>query len=179
MADLPTGRAVGRSAVGRSAVGRQCLMRIVHYVNQFYAGLGGEDSAGIGPRVLDGMVGPGRLLSQLLGDEHHIVATIVCGDDYAASNAAAAQELLEMARGAGAELLVAGPAFGSGRYGLACARLVAAAHAAALPASASMHPDNPGISEAGKAPVIAAGATAREMRPSVQRLAAAVARLAD
>ena len=153
-------------------------MRIVHYVNQFYAGLGGEDSAGIGPRALDGTVGPGRLLSQLLGDEHHIVATIVCGDDHAASNAAAAQELLEMARGAGAELLVAGPAFGSGRYGLACARLVAAAHAAALPAVASMHPDNPGISEVGKAPVIAAGATAREMRPSVQRLAAAVGKLA-
>jgi glycine reductase len=153
-------------------------MRIVHYVNQFYAGLGGEDSAGIGPRVLDGTVGPGRLLSQLLGDQHQVVATLVCGDDHAASNAAAAHELLELARGAGAELLVAGPAFGSGRYGLACARLVAAAHAEALPALASMHQDNPGISEAGKAPVIAAGATAREMRPSVQRLAAAVAKLA-
>lgn len=153
-------------------------MRIVHYVNQFYAGLGGEDSAGIGPRVIDGTVGPGRLLSQMLGDEHQIVATLVCGDDYAASNAAVAQELLDMARSADAGLLVAGPAFGSGRYGLACARLVAAAHAGSLPALASMHPDNPGISEAGKAPVIASSATAREMRPSVQRLAAAVAKLA-
>ena len=154
-------------------------MRIVHYVNQFYAGLGGEDSAGIGPRVVDGTVGPGRLLTQLLGAEHDIVATLVCGDDYAASNAAAAPELLEMARAADAELLVAGPAFGSGRYGLACARLVAAAHAGALPALASMHPDNPGISEAGDAPVIASGATAREMRPSVQRLAAAIPKLAS
>ena len=153
-------------------------MRIVHYVNQFYAGLGGEDSAGIGPRVIDGTVGPGRLLSQILGDEHQIVATLVCGDDHAASNATVAQELLDMARSADAELLVAGPAFGSGRYGLACARLVAAAHAGGLPALASMHPDNPGISEAGKAPVIASSATAREMRPSVQRLAAAVAKLA-
>lgn len=153
-------------------------MRIVHYVNQFYAGLGGEDAAGIGPRVLDGTVGPGRLLTQLLGADHQVVATVVCGDDHAASNAAAAPELLEMARAAGAELLVAGPAFGSGRYGLACARLVAAAHVGGLPAVASMHPDNPGISDAGDAPVIAAGATAREMRPSVQRLAAAVAKLA-
>jgi glycine reductase len=153
-------------------------MRIVHYVNQFYAGLGGEDSAGIGPRVLEGTVGPGRLLTQLLGADHEIVATLVCGDDHAASNATAAQELLEMARDAGAEVLVAGPAFGSGRYGLACARLVAAAHAAGLPALASMHPDNPGISDAGDTPVIASGATAREMRPSVQRLAAAVVKLA-
>jgi betaine reductase len=153
-------------------------MRIVHYVNQFYAGLGGEEAAGIGPRVLDGTVGPGRLLAQLLGDEHRIVATLVCGDDHAASHATVAEELLEMARSAEAELLVAGPAFGSGRYGLACARLVAAAHAAGLPALASMHPDNPGLSDAGEAPVVAAGATAREMRPTVQKVAAAVVKLA-
>ncbi|MBV9315737.1 MAG: glycine/betaine/sarcosine/D-proline family reductase selenoprotein B [Pseudonocardia sp.] len=153
-------------------------MRIVHYVNQFYAGLGGEDSAGIGARVLKGTVGPGRLLAQLLGAEHDIVATLVCGDDHAASHTTAAPELLKMAQAAGADLLVAGPAFGSGRYGLACARLAAVAQAAGLPALAAMHPDNPGISEAGDAPVIAAGATAREMRPSVQRLAAAVTKLA-
>src|SRR5262245_42330966 len=107
-------------------------MRIVHYVNQFYAGLGGEEAASIGPQRLDGTVGPGRLLAQLLGDEHPIVATIVCGDDNAASNAVVSQELLQLARGAGAELLIAGPAFSSGRYGLACARLVAAAHADGL-----------------------------------------------
>jgi glycine reductase complex component B subunit gamma len=153
-------------------------MRIVHYVNQFYAGLGGEDAAGIGPRVRAGTVGPGRLLAQLLGDEYQIVATIVCGDNYAASDAAVARELLGMARAAGAELLVAGPAFGSGRYGLACARLVAAADAAGLPALATMHPDNPGITDAGAAPVVAAGAAAREMRPTLQRVAAAIAKLA-
>lgn len=153
-------------------------MRIAHYLNQFYAGLGGEDAAQLGPRVLDGPVGPGRLLQQLLGEQHQIVATIACGDDHAATTPGIAEELLAAAREAGAELLVAGPAFGSGRYGLVCARLVATATAAGLPALASMHPDNPGLAEAGTAPVIAAGATAREMRPSLQRLAAAVATMA-
>lgn len=153
-------------------------MRLVHYVNQFYAGLGGEDAAGLGPQVLDGPVGPGRLLQQLLGDEHRIVATVVCGDDYAASDPAVSQQLLGMAREAGAELLIAGPAFGSGRYGLVCARLVAAADAAGLPAVASMHPENPGIGEAGGAAVVASGAIAKQMRPSMQRLAPAVAKLA-
>jgi glycine reductase complex component B subunit gamma len=153
-------------------------MRLVHYINQFYAGLGGEDAAGLGPRVLDGVVGPGRLLQQLLGEDHQIVATVVCGDDHAASDPAVAEELLAMARTAGGELLVAGPAFGSGRYGLVCARLVAAAQGAGLPAVASMHPDNPGIGEAGTAPVVEAGAAARHMRPTLQRLAAAVAKLA-
>jgi glycine reductase len=153
-------------------------MRLVHYVNQFYAGLGGEDAAGLGPRVLDGAAGPGRLLQQLLGADHQIVATVVCGDDYAASNPAVSAELLAMARNAGGELLIAGPAFGSGRYGLVCARLVAAAQAAGLPSVASMHPDNPGIGDAGAAPVVEAGAVARQMRPTMQRLAAAVAKLA-
>jgi len=153
-------------------------MRLVHYINQFYAGFGGEDAAGLSPRVLDGTTGPGRLLQQLLGEDHQIVATVVCGDDYAASDSAVSAELLEMARAADAELLVAGPAFGSGRYGLVCGRLVAAAQAADLPAVASMHPDNPGIGEAGAAPVVAAGAGSRQMRPTLERLAAAVAKLA-
>lgn len=153
-------------------------MRIVCYLNQFYAGLGGEDAASLGPRVLDGPVGPGRLLAQLLGDEHEIVATVVCGDDHAAATPGVTEELLGMAREAGAELLVAGPAFGSGRYGLACARLAAAGTAAGLPSLAAMHPDNPGLGEAGAAPVVAAGASAREMRTSLQRVAPAVAKLA-
>jgi len=153
-------------------------MRIVHYVNQFYAGLGGEDAASLGPRVLDGPVGPGRLLQQLLGDEHPIVATVVCGDDHAASDPTVSTQLYEMVRAAGGELLIAGPAFGSGRYGLVCARLAATAQAAGLPALATMHPDNPGIGDAGAAPVVASGAVAKDMRPTLVRVAAAVAKLA-
>lgn len=153
-------------------------MRVVHYLNQFYAGLGGEEAAHVGPRALDGPVGPGRLLQQLLGGDYEIVATLACGDDHAASTPAAADELLELAREAGTELLVAGPAFGSGRYGLACARLVAAAASAGLPAIASMHPDNPGIGDAGSAAVVSAGANARQMRPTLERLATAVVKIA-
>jgi glycine reductase len=38
-----------------------------------------------------------------------------------------------------------------------------------------MHPDNPGLEEAGGALVLASGATAREMRPSLERFARAIA----
>jgi betaine reductase len=157
-------------------------MRVVHYINQFYAGLGGEDAAAMEPRVVAGAVGPGRLLDQLLGGlsggTHRIVATVVCGDDHAAAATGATERLLDLVREQGAELLLTGPAFGSGRYGLACARLAAAGTAAGLPAIAAMHPDNPGLGEAGSAPVVASGAVAREMRPSVQRLAVAAVKLA-
>ncbi len=69
--------------------------------------------------------------------------------------------------------MVAGPAFTSGRYGLACARVVAAAAAAGIPAVAAMHPDNPGLDEAGTAPVVASGEVARTMGPSMETLAGA------
>ena len=153
-------------------------MKIVHYVNQFFAGIGGEEAAGSGPELREGAVGPGKRLAALLGDEHEIVVTALCGDDHASGHPEFAAALIEQAREAGAELLVAGPAFGSGRYGLACARLVATAAEAGLPALAAMHPDNPGLAEAAGAPVVESGATAREMRPSLERLATATRKLA-
>ncbi len=153
-------------------------MRVVHYVNQFFAGVGGEEAAGTGPELRDGAVGPGRRLATLLGDEHEIVATVVCGDDHAAGHPEFADTLVEQARAHGAELLIAGPAFTSGRYGLACARIAAAAAEAGLIAVAAMHPDNPGLAEAAGTPVVQSGATAREMGPSLERLAAAARILA-
>ncbi|MDQ3850178.1 MAG: glycine/betaine/sarcosine/D-proline family reductase selenoprotein B, partial [Actinomycetota bacterium] len=152
-------------------------MRIAHYLNQFFAGIGAEDAAGTGPDLREGPVGPGKRLAALLGDDHEIVATVFCGDDHASGHPDFASALVERAREHGAELLVAGPAFTSGRYGLACARIVGAAVEAGLPAIAAMHPDNPGLAEAAGTPVIQSGATAREMRPSLERLAAAARKL--
>ncbi len=152
--------------------------RIVHYINQFYAGVGREEVADTPPEVRDGPVGPGNLLAKLLGDDFEIVATVVCGDDYATQEETAIDEILELAQGTDGDLLVAGPAFGSGRYGFACARLAAAATEAGLPAITAMHEDNPGVDEAAPAPVIASGSTSRDMRDSLEQLAPAVKKLA-
>lgn len=153
-------------------------MKIVHYVNQFFAGMGGEDSAGTGPELRDGAVGPGRKLAALLGDEHEIVATAVCGDDYAASHPEFAAELVTQAEERGAEMIVAGPAFTSGRYGMACARIAAAASDAGLLGLAAMHPDNPGLGEAAGTTVVESGLTARQMKDSLERFAAAALKVA-
>lgn len=154
-------------------------MRVVHYLNQFFVGIGGEDAADTPPGRREGPVGPGNLLARLLGDEHDVVATVYCGDDHAASESDAAEQIVELALEADAELLVAGPAFTSGRNGLACGRVVAAAIEVDLPAVASMHPDNVGVDEAGTAPVIEAGETSGDMRASMERLAAAASKLAE
>ena len=61
-------------------------MKVIHYLNQFFGGLGGEEEAGVGLEVRDGAVGPGRLLEQVLGDGSTVVKTIICGDNYAAEN---------------------------------------------------------------------------------------------
>ncbi|MBQ3447362.1 MAG: glycine/betaine/sarcosine/D-proline family reductase selenoprotein B, partial [Synergistaceae bacterium] len=60
--------------------------RIVHYINQFYAGIGGEDKADYQPEIREGVVGPGMALKAAFKGEAEIVATVICGDSYFASN---------------------------------------------------------------------------------------------
>ena len=153
------------------------MARIVHYLNQFFIGAGGEDAAASPPSSQPGAVGPGKRLAQLLGDDHEIVATVSCGDDDAAGRPEAVGEIVALIQEAQPDLVVAGPAFTSGRYGLACARVAGAAVAAGIPAVAAMHPDNPGIDEKGAAPVVASGEAARLMGPALDTLSAAVKKI--
>jgi glycine reductase complex component B subunit gamma len=121
-------------------------LRIVHYVNQFFGQIGGEDKAGVGPQVVQGPVGPGRLLQQLLGNEGEVVATAICGDNYFAENAdLAADELVRLIEPFEPQLLIAGPAFNAGRYGPACGRLCQAVQRElGIPAITGMYEENPG-----------------------------------
>ncbi|MBW3547938.1 MAG: glycine/betaine/sarcosine/D-proline family reductase selenoprotein B [Actinobacteria bacterium] len=151
------------------------MTKIVHYINQFFAGIGGEDAAGSPPVRVEGAIGPGRRLQQLLGDDLHIVATVHCGDDYASGSADAVQEILALVRQDDPDLVIAGPAFTSGRYGLACARVAAAATEHGLTSLAAMHEDNPGVDEGGAATIVRSGVAAREMGSSLETLAAAAA----
>ncbi|MGH9286042.1 MAG: glycine/betaine/sarcosine/D-proline family reductase selenoprotein B, partial [Acidimicrobiales bacterium] len=101
-------------ASGPRTKGGAEIARIVHYLNQFFAGVGGEDAAGTPPARTEGAIGPGRKLAQLLGPDHEIVATVSCGDDHAASVEGATEAIVALIRGAGPDLVVAGPAFTSG-----------------------------------------------------------------
>ncbi len=60
--------------------------KVVHYINQFFAGIGGEEKANIPPEMRDGVVGPGMAFAGALKDDMEIVATIICGDSYYAQN---------------------------------------------------------------------------------------------
>ena len=50
--------------------------RVVHYINQFFAGIGGEDQADVGPGVVEGPKGPGLVLQKVLEGSGEVVATI-------------------------------------------------------------------------------------------------------
>ena len=122
-------------------------MRVVHYLNQFFGGLGGEEVAGAKPETRDQAVGPGRLLEQLLGQDSKVVRTIICGDNYAAENPDVLKErVLREVQDAGGELFVAGPCFEAGRYGAAAGALCVAVRAElGIPVVTGMAAENPGV----------------------------------
>jgi glycine reductase complex component B subunit gamma len=153
-------------------------LRVVHYVNQFFGGIGGEEHADVGVTVKNGAVGPGRLLEKALGDGVRLEATIICGDNFASDRAD------EASRAIAAELdrlkpdvLVAGPAFGSGRYGLACALACKIAQARKIPAVTAMHPENPGASARREIYIMPTGASTTSTQAALDALADVVRRL--
>ena len=122
-------------------------VRVLHYINQFFAGIGGEEKADVPVGLVEGAVGPGKRLQALLGDSAQIVATAYCGDNYFNDHPNEAQaSIIEIARERDVKMLVAGPAFGSGRFGFACAEICHAVSTARdLYAVTAMHPENPGV----------------------------------
>ena len=59
------------------------MIKVVHYINQFFAQIGGEEMAHIPAERHDGEVkGPGAAFKAAFKDEAEIISTIVCGDSY-------------------------------------------------------------------------------------------------
>ena len=156
-------------------------MRVVHYLNQFFGGLGGEEKAGVAPQTKDGAVGPGRLLEQVLGEDAQVVRTIICGDNYAAENL---DELtafvLREAAEANAELFVAGPCFEAGRYGVAAGAVCSAVSAELeIPAVTGMALENPGVDlYRQNIYIVDSGQSASDMRNVLEKMASIAMKLA-
>ena len=123
------------------------MIRVVHYINQFYAGIGGEDKADQIPLSMDKILGPGVGLQKELGDKGEIVGTVVCGDGFYGEHTEEARaKCLELIRAFKPDLLVAGPAFNAGRYGFACGDIAATvASVLGIRTVTSMYHENPGV----------------------------------
>lgn len=149
-------------------------LRVVHYVNQFFGGVGGEDVANVGVSLTDGAIGAGRALQQAFADQGTVIGTLICGDNYVHDHRDEALTALEThLRELLPDVVIAGPAFGSGRYGLACTEVCKLAKALGLPAVTSMHPDNPGA-QVSDIVIVPTGETSADMAtalPAMTRLA--------
>ena len=148
-------------------------MRVVHYLNQFFGGLGGEEQAGAPLESRDIAVGPGKLFEQLLGGNSRVVSTLICGDNYAVEN----QErfigtALEKIRQAKADLLVAGPCFLAGRYGMAAGALCTQVEAKlGMPVITGMARENPGADLYREALyIVDSGDNAAKMRDVLEKM---------
>ena len=149
-------------------------MRVVHYLNQFFAGLGGEEKAGVPLETRAGAVGPGKLLEQLLGEETQVVLTLICGDNYAVENQdawlAAALEKIQQSK---ADLFVAGPCFLAGRYGMAAGALCVAVQAKlGIAVVTGMAQENPGADLYRESLyIVDSGDSAAKMRDALEKMA--------
>ena len=146
---------------------------ILHYINQFFAGIGGEEKADTPPQYRDGPIGPGVSLARHLGDQAIITGTLICGDNYFIEHQEeAVTQLLGMADTCRADILVAGPAFNSGRYGTACGTLATAWQRHGGPAVTAMNVNNPGVQLfQNDLYILPTGATAASMNDALTKLA--------
>ena len=152
-------------------------MKVVHYLNQFFAGLGGEEAASQEPVRIEGAAGPGR---GLVAAGLDIDVTLACGDDrFGEHEAESLARLLRWLEEIRPDVLVCGPSFGSGRYGYACGSLAREAGRRGISVVSGMTPDSPGVLAAeGAAYIVPTGPNVASMRTALPVIASLAGRLA-
>ena len=157
-------------------------IKVVHYINQFFANIGGEEMAHVPAEIRVGeVVGPGLAFKQAFGEEAEIVATIICGDSYFNENLEEAKaSILAMVKEQNPDVFIAGPAFNAGRYGVACGTVCdMIQEELGIPAVTGMYEENPGADMfKNKVYTVATKNSAAGMRAAVKSMAPLALKLA-
>lgn len=121
--------------------------KVLYYVNQFFGQIGGEEKAGMEPVYKNEKIGPAAGFEGLLGGEGEVIGTLICGDNYFNENKEdALKYILGVIKEANPDIVVAGPAFNAGRYGMACGEIAKEImEQLNIPAVTGMYVENPGI----------------------------------
>jgi len=154
--------------------------KVVYYLNQFFGQIGGEDKAGIEPFSKDKAIGPAGGFDNLIGDKGEVVATVICGDNYFNENTDAVNTVLDMIKEYNPDLVIAGPAFNAGRYGVACAEVSKVVEGELnIPVITAMYHENPAVDSCKKeAYIVETSDSAAGMRDALPRMAAIAKKLA-
>ncbi len=148
-------------------------IKVVHYINQFFAGIGGEEKADHKPEVREGAVGPGMAMNAAFKGEAEVVATVICGDSYFGENTEEAKkEVLELIKKYEPDLFISGPAFNAGRYGFAAGTMAETVQEELdIPVVTGMFEENPGADMFRKSVyTIATKDSAADMRNAVPKM---------
>ncbi len=154
--------------------GGENLKKAIHYINQFFGQIGGEDQADFEPTIQEGTVGPALLLNNLLGSEAEVTHTVICGDNFMGSRTEEAIErILDFLEDKQFDIFFAGPAFMAGRYGVACGEICKAVRDRFdVPVISSMYVENPGVDMFHKdVYIFPGGNSAVSMRQDVPKMA--------
>lgn len=121
-------------------------MKIIYYLNQFFGQIGGEEKASIAPTFTEEKVGPALPFSEAVQGAT-VIGTIICGDNYFSEHKDDTLRFIDdLMSKHEVDLLVAGPSFNAGRYGVACAEL--ANHVVEkydIPVITGTYCENPGL----------------------------------
>ncbi len=156
-------------------------IKVVQYINQFFAQIGGEEQADWKPEVREGAFGPGLAFMNAFGEEAEIVATVICGDSYFNENLEKATgEVMEMIKKYSPDMFIAGPAFNAGRYGVACGSICQSVNETlGIPVLTGMYQENPGADMyKDKVLTVATKNSAAGMRDAVKKMAPLALKLA-
>lgn len=123
--------------------------KILYYINQFFGQIGGEEKAHVPPEYREEPVGPAAGFNAALGGAGVVVGTIICGDNYFNEhNDDSIAFLKEINDTVKPDIVIAGPAFNAGRYGVACAGVAEFfAKEAGIPVVSGMYEENPGLEQ--------------------------------
>lgn len=157
------------------------IKRIVLYLNQFFGQIGGEDKADTPPLFKEKAIGPGVGLQAMLPKNCEIVGTIICGDGYFNENLDVASLAVgKMIKDFSPDVVIAGPAFNAGRYGMACGTVGKIAHEMNIPTVSGMYQENPGVESYRQyLYIIETGNSAASMRTALPSMAKLAGKLAN
>lgn len=158
------------------------MVKAILYLNQFYAGIGGEKEADYPLTVLDDVPPLGKQLESLSGAELKIIKTIVCGDNTANNEALVGknnEKIKKILQENPCDVAIGAPAFNAGRYGVASASFCYQAIQLGIPAVTAMWRDNPAIPiYASKVHILKTRETSVGMRDILPKLSNFAVRLA-
>jgi len=122
------------------------MKKVLFYTNQFFGQVGGEDMAYCQPEVTEGMRGSANTFGAPLKDTAEIVATVVCGDNFYAENMETGRAFLrEQIEKYHPDMVIAGPAFNAGRFGIACGDVCKTAKEMGVEAITGLYEENPAV----------------------------------